>query len=91
MDTSQIPNFWFSYRANKTLTLTANTFGSTYDTVLYVYSGTPGNLTSIGSNDDAGGTWSSSVTFAATKGSASGGLRRGTGAFALTTEEHMFS
>jgi len=41
----------------------ANTFGSNYDTVLAVFTGTRGALTRITCNDDASGSFQSKVTF----------------------------
>jgi hypothetical protein len=46
---------WFRYTPNSTELVQVNTFGSNYDTVLAVYTGSRGSLTSIGCNDDARG------------------------------------
>ncbi|MEI7771480.1 MAG: Ig-like domain-containing protein [Chloroflexales bacterium] len=43
--------------------VTINTVGSGYDTVLAVYTGTRGTLSSIGCNDDAAGARTSSLSF----------------------------
>ena len=59
---------WFTYTPTVNERLEANTFGSNYDTTLSVYTGSPGNLTQMGCNDDAGGTVQSRVRFDATAG-----------------------
>ncbi|HEX9696755.1 MAG TPA: Ig-like domain-containing protein [Actinomycetota bacterium] len=47
---------WFAWTAPAGGTLTADTFGSSFDTVLAVYTGTSvGSLTPVASNDDSGG------------------------------------
>lgn len=46
---------WYRYRAPRTQTLTADTFGSDYDTVLAVYRGDLGRLRKVADNDDARG------------------------------------
>jgi hypothetical protein len=46
---------WYRYVAPVTGQLTINTFGSKYDTVLSVFTGTRGALTQIACNDDDGG------------------------------------
>jgi hypothetical protein len=46
----------------------ANTFGSSYDTTLSVYTGSPGALNQIACNDDAGFGLQSSVAFIAAAG-----------------------
>ncbi len=49
----QGPTVWFRYRASQDGPVTANTFGSDYDTTLSVYTFTPGRmLTQIACNDD---------------------------------------
>lgn len=49
----QGPTVWFKYRASQDGPVTANTFGSDYDTTLSVYTFTPGRmLTQIACNDD---------------------------------------
>jgi subtilisin family serine protease len=45
---------WYRYFAPATQTIAFDTFGSNYDTVLGVYTGTEGALTQIGCNDDSG-------------------------------------
>lgn len=63
---------WYHWTAPATGSVTIDTIGSNYDTMLGVYTGTAVNaLTAIGKNDDIdtqGGNVSSSVTFSATAG-----------------------
>jgi hypothetical protein len=47
---------WYRYTPASNVTLTADTFTSTYDTVLAIFDGT--TLASLGCNDDSGGTTS---------------------------------
>ena len=55
---------WWSWTAPFSGTTTLNTFGSDFDTLLGVFTGsTVSRLTPVGSNDDAGGTFQSEVTF----------------------------
>ncbi|MGZ4797942.1 MAG: S8 family serine peptidase [Acidimicrobiia bacterium] len=47
---------WYSFRPSVNGALSADTFGSSFDTVLALYSGNAvGSLTALASNDDAGG------------------------------------
>jgi hypothetical protein len=46
---------WYRYTPTSNQTIQFNTFGSDYDTVLSVWTGTLGNLTLTGCNDDSGG------------------------------------
>ena len=46
---------WFRYTAPQAEVLTIDTFGSTYDTVLAVWTGSRGSLVSVACNDDSGG------------------------------------
>jgi V8-like Glu-specific endopeptidase len=48
------PDVWFSYTATCSGRLIMNLCGSGYDTVVSAYSGTCGDLTELGCNDDAG-------------------------------------
>lgn len=78
---------WFSHVATCTGTLTASTCGATsFDTVLEVFSGSCGALTSLGCNDDACGT-QSVVAVPVTSGSTYylrvGGFSGATGTFVL--------
>jgi Putative Ig domain len=59
---------WFAYTPTTNIRLEANTFGSSYDTTLSVYTGTRGALTQIACNDDSNGTVQSRVRFDATAG-----------------------
>jgi hypothetical protein len=45
---------WYRFRATEDMTLLANTFGSDYDTVLSVHTGSPGALTPVACTDDWG-------------------------------------
>ena len=64
----QGPTVWFRYRASQDGPVTADTFGSDYDTTLSVYTSTPGRmLTQIACNDDDDGL-QSLVLFQATAG-----------------------
>ena len=44
---------WWSFASNGAASVTVSTFGSSYDTTLSVWTGTPGNLTNVACNDDA--------------------------------------
>ena len=59
---------WYSFTAPGNGTITADTFGSSYDTVLSVHTGACGGLAEVDCNDDAGGEIHSEVSFAATGG-----------------------
>ncbi|MDA1274719.1 MAG: immunoglobulin domain-containing protein [Verrucomicrobia bacterium] len=59
---------WFSWRAPSSGIVTFNTAGSTFDTLLVVYTGTPPNLTEIARDDDRGGFLASEVPFNAVQG-----------------------
>lgn len=60
---------WFRYVASYTGTLRVNTIGSSYDTVLAVYSGTPSAANELRCNDDGSGTsYQSDTSFAVTSG-----------------------
>src|SRR3989442_10607968 len=60
---------WWSWTAPSAGSVTINTFGSTFDTLLGVYTGTSVSaLTTVASNDDSGGTMQSSATFNAVAG-----------------------
>ncbi len=43
---------WYVYTPSQDMSISANTFGSDYDTTLSVYTGTRGDLTQIACNDD---------------------------------------
>jgi hypothetical protein len=60
---------WYAVTPAANTTLTIDTLGSSFDTVVAVYTGnTVGSLTRIACNDDAPGVVQSQVTFAATAG-----------------------
>lgn len=62
---------WFKWTASSsaTGTVTFNTAGSTFDTLLAAYTGTSvGNLSPVASNDDVSGLLTSEITFAVTAG-----------------------
>jgi hypothetical protein len=62
------PSIWFSWTAPGTGSVSFDTLGSSFDTVLAVYTGSSvGALRAIASNDDAGGV-QSKVTFGVTAG-----------------------
>ncbi len=53
---------WYRFTPNSNGTMNANTIGSTYDTVLAVWTGTRGNLVSISCDDDSGGNYTSALS-----------------------------
>jgi hypothetical protein len=59
---------WFSWKAPATGIATFNTIGSTFDTVLTIYTGTSPNLTEVVSDDDRGGFFASLASFNAVQG-----------------------
>ncbi|MGH3054307.1 MAG: PPC domain-containing protein, partial [Gaiellaceae bacterium] len=67
---SRSKSAWYRFTAPSSGTLTADTFGSTYDTILSVYTGSCGAFTPLtnGCNDDSGSV-QSRVSFPATAGS----------------------
>lgn len=66
---SRSKSAWYRFTAPSSGTLTANTFGSTYDTILSVYTGSCGAFTPLagGCNDDSG-SLQSRVSFQAVAG-----------------------
>src|SRR5215471_12007102 len=58
---------WYSLTVSQSAVVTADTFGSNYDTVLSVFTGSRGALSLIGCNDDTVGI-QSRVTFSAAAG-----------------------
>ena len=58
------PTVWYAVRLKKDTAVTATTTGSSYDTTLSAYTGSPGSLTQIACNDDFGGL-QSQITFTA--------------------------
>ena len=65
---SPAKSVWYRFTASSGGTLTADTFGSGYDTVLSAWSGTVGNLNLVDCNDQADGGNQSEITFTATPG-----------------------
>ena len=60
---------WWSWTASSSARVTITTFGSNYDTMLGVYTGNAVNaLSTVRTNDDAGGTLQSRVRFFPTPG-----------------------
>jgi hypothetical protein len=58
---------WFAYTPSSGVTINADTFGSSYDTVLSAWTGTQGALSLIACNDDSNGL-QSMISFQATGG-----------------------
>lgn len=59
---------WYEFTPQNDVRIEANTVGSSYDTTLAVFTGSPGALTQLGCNDDAGGAVTSRVIFDAKAG-----------------------
>ncbi|MBI5567855.1 MAG: hypothetical protein HY870_23360, partial [Chloroflexi bacterium] len=59
---------WYAYTATAAGTLHVDTVGSNYDTVVGVWRGAFGSLTSVGCDDDSGGSYTSSVNAAIASG-----------------------
>lgn len=83
---------WWSWTAPATASVTIRTLGSSFDTVLAIYTGISVTaLTQIAANDDSGGTLQSSVTFTATAGTvyqiAVDGLSSASGNIALSIQQ----
>lgn len=79
---------WLAWQPNADGVATFSTRGSSFDTLLAVYTGSGlGNLTKVVSDDDAGGLYTSKVTFSAMSGQtywiAVDGLRGATGQILL--------
>ena len=53
---------WYRYTPSSSEWVTVDTFGSDYDTVLAVWTGSRGSLSSMGCNDDAAGTFQSRLS-----------------------------
>jgi hypothetical protein len=62
------PTVWYTFAPSSDIELELNTFSSTYDTTISVYTGSPGVLTQIACNDDAIGVLQSQLVFDATGG-----------------------
>ncbi len=65
---SPAKSVWYRFTASSGGTLTADTFGSGYDTVLSAWTGTAGNLNLVACNDQAGGGNQSQISFPLTPG-----------------------
>jgi hypothetical protein len=59
---------WYSLTTSADVDISANTFGSDYDTTLSAYTGTRTSLTQVACNDDAGETLQSAILFRASAG-----------------------
>ncbi|MDX1992771.1 MAG: right-handed parallel beta-helix repeat-containing protein [bacterium] len=59
---------WFRYTPAENHDLVFNTSGSDFDTVIAVYTGSPGSLTQVACNDDSGENPTSQVSFDAVAG-----------------------
>ena len=67
-DDTHYNTVWYQYTPSATTSLTLSTSGSNYDTVLGVWTGSEGYLTSIGCNDDSNGTRQSQLQLSVTGG-----------------------
>jgi len=66
---SRAHSVWYRFTPLSDVALAADTTGSTYDTILAVFTGSPGAFTEVACNDQASGTTNQSrVSFAATAG-----------------------
>ena len=61
-----IESVWFQFTPSADVTLTADTNGSDYDTVLSVWTGSPGSFSNVACDDDGGSGSASLLSFAAT-------------------------
>ena len=59
---------WYHYSPTTSREVSFDTYGSNYDTVLAVWSGSPGSLSSVACNDNAGGAQQSMLTITASPG-----------------------
>ena len=59
---------WYRFTPSTNGTLAANTIGSGYDTMLAVWTGSRGSLSSVACNDDSGGNLTSQLTTTVTSG-----------------------
>ncbi|MGZ4896944.1 MAG: hypothetical protein ACXVJ0_10770 [Candidatus Angelobacter sp.] len=66
--TGRTQTVWFSFTPTQNMRLEANTFGSSYDTTLSVYTGARGALAQLACNDDSNGSVQSRVRFDAVAG-----------------------
>jgi hypothetical protein len=70
IDSAPFNTVWYKYTLPTNTTVHADTYGSTYDTILSVYTGSSGHLTEVmaSCSDDAGGTTQSETSFPGTAG-----------------------
>ena len=59
---------WYSFTPSEAMSVTADTTGSNYDTVLAAWQGSCGALTAVACNDDSGDVVTSQISFTATAG-----------------------
>jgi hypothetical protein len=59
---SRASSVWYRFTAPSSGTVSADTFGSTYDTILSAYTGSPGTFVQVACNDDFG-SYQSQVSF----------------------------
>jgi len=59
---------WYSYTPGSSQTLVVDTFGSSYDTVLAVWTGSPGSLVSVACSDETPGSSQSQVSVSVLSG-----------------------
>jgi hypothetical protein len=59
---------WYSFTPSADVDISANTFGSDYDTTLSAYTGTRTSLIQVACSDDASGTLQSAILFSASAG-----------------------
>jgi uncharacterized protein DUF6299 len=59
---------WYSFTSSTDVEISANTFGSSYDTTLSAYTGTRTSLTLVACSDDEAGTAQSAILFTASGG-----------------------
>ncbi|MFQ3535339.1 MAG: S8 family serine peptidase [Aggregatilineales bacterium] len=60
-----VNSVWYTYRPHSNRSVTISTLGSTYDTVLAVYTNPASGTSEVACNDDFGGSLQSQVTFSA--------------------------
>ena len=78
---------WYAYTPATNGTLVVDTFGTGFDTVLAIYTGSCGALVQVGCDDDSGGSLSSRITLNVTGGTTysilAGGYSSATGSLPL--------
>jgi hypothetical protein len=63
-----VASVWYAFTPVVSSSITADTFGSDYDTSLSAYTGTQGALTALACNDDAGAGFQSQIRFPVSAG-----------------------